>query len=328
MFTLPQWIARLTKGYIKATGKEPDGLAKLKIKMEAAQRVKDQGKVVDITSKIKDDWWKQRSGFIRQHPEATKKIKEVTPIKKNLSDDEATSQINKLREDFDFTDRSKVLQLLDDIDAGKAYGAFDDVQKKELRDMISTMYTRKPEFASGGIARVGMMIGGFTKAEVLIQMMKNTLKGSKDAYVKKTFPNFIKELQKNPELALDPNVWKQFTTGLPKNQRLVVHSDDSVDFFTQSKFGPHNIEKTLEFQKKHNLSRDQANKILQMEPEDRVLEMKRLETIRNRTKNAYGGIAGELHLNQGGRVSFTKGGRVSFTKGGKVSNGLAHVLGV
>ena len=174
------------------------------------------------------------------------------------------------------------------------------------------------DLASGG--RIGMAIGGFTKAQVLIQMIKNTLKGSKDPYVKKTFPNFIKELTKNPELANDPNVWKQFTTGLPKNQRLVVHSDDSVDFFTQSEFGPHNIEKTLEFQKKHNLSRDQASKILKMEPEDRVLEMKRLETIRNRTKQASGGIAGQLHLNDGGRVSFTKGG--------KVSSGLAHVLGV
>ena len=165
-------------------------------------------------------------------------------------------------------------------------------------------------------------MGGFTKAEVLIQMLKNTLKGSKDPYVKKTFPNFIKELQKNPELALDENVWKNLTTGLPKNQRLIVHSDDSVDFFRQTEFGPHNIEKTLEFQKKHNLSRDQANTILKMEPEDRVLEMKRLETIadRSRTKHASGGIAGELHLNDGGRVSFTKGG--------KVSSGLAHVLGV
>ena len=166
------------------------------------------------------------------------------------------------------------------------------------------------DFASGGIARVGMLMGGFTKAQVLIQMLKNTLKGSKDAYVKKTFPNFIKELQKNPELALDENVWKQFTTGLPKNQRLIVHSDDSVDFFRQTEFGPHNIESTLKFQKKHNLSRDQANKILQMEPEDRVLEMKRLETIadKSRTKQAAGGIAGQLHLNEGGRVPMIFGG--------------------
>ena len=140
-----------------------------------------------------------------------------------------------------------------------------------------------------------MAIGGFTKAQVLIQMIKNTLKGSKDPYVKKTFPNFIKEIQKNPELALNENVWKQFTTGLPKNQRLIVHSDDSVDFFRQTEFGPHNIERTLEFQKKHNLSRDQANTILRMEPEDRVLEMKRLETIRNKTMQAEGGRASLMY---------------------------------
>ena len=42
MLTLAQWIARLTKGYIRFTGKKPDGLAKLKIKLEAAQKVKNQ----------------------------------------------------------------------------------------------------------------------------------------------------------------------------------------------------------------------------------------------------------------------------------------------
>ena len=42
MLTLLEWIARLTKGYIRFTGKKPDGLAKLKIKLEAAQRFKNQ----------------------------------------------------------------------------------------------------------------------------------------------------------------------------------------------------------------------------------------------------------------------------------------------
>ena len=48
----------------------------------------------------------------------------------------------------------------------------------------------------------------------------------------------------------------------------------------------------------------------------------RLQEIlaKHSTKHAEGGIAGQLHLNEGGRVSFTKGG--------KVSSGLAHVLGV
>ena len=44
------------------------------------------------------------------------------------------------------------------------------------------------------------------------------------------------------------------------------------------------------------------------------------QTMKDRKPNAYGGIAGELHLNEGGRVSFTKGG--------KVSSGLANILGV
>ena len=45
-----------------------------------------------------------------------------------------------------------------------------------------------------------------------------------------------------------------------------------------------------------------------------------LDIFKNRPKKASGGIAEQLHLNDGGRVSFTKGG--------KVSSGLAHVLGV
>ena len=60
MFTLAQWIARLTKGYIKFTGKKPDGLAKLKIKMEAAQRVRDQSKVVQGNFNPTEEWWKAR----------------------------------------------------------------------------------------------------------------------------------------------------------------------------------------------------------------------------------------------------------------------------
>ena len=60
MFTLAQWIARLTKGYIKFTGKKPDGLANLKIKMEAAQKVKDQSKVIQGNFNPNEEWRKSR----------------------------------------------------------------------------------------------------------------------------------------------------------------------------------------------------------------------------------------------------------------------------
>ena len=45
-FTLAEWILRLTKGYTKATGKKPDGLIKLKIKIEAAEKVRQQDKIL------------------------------------------------------------------------------------------------------------------------------------------------------------------------------------------------------------------------------------------------------------------------------------------
>jgi len=161
-----------------------------------------------------------------------------------------------------------------------------------------------PDFATGG--RVGFMAGGigrFTKAEVLIQRLKNTIKDSKDktdelsVYVNETFPGFIKEIKANPKLAENENVWKTLGLDLPSDQRLVVHSDDTVDFFTQTKFGPHNIELVEKFMAKHPfLSREDALRILKMEPEDRVLEITRLQVLNNRTKNAHGGLAQILEV--------------------------------
>ena len=161
-----------------------------------------------------------------------------------------------------------------------------------------------PDFAAGG--RVGFMAGGigkFTKAEVLIARLKNTIKDSKgktdelSVYVNETFPGFIKEIKANPKLAENENVWKTLGLDLPKDQRLVVHSDDTVDFFRQTEFGPHNIKNVEKFMAEHPfLSREDALRILKMEPEDRVLEITRLQVLNNRTKNAHGGLAKILEV--------------------------------
>ena len=160
-----------------------------------------------------------------------------------------------------------------------------------------------PDFATGG--RVGFMAGGigrFTKAEVLIQRLLNTIKESKDktddlsVYVNETFPGFIKEIKANPKLAENEQVWKTLGLDLPKDQKLVVHSDDTVDFFRQTE-GPQNIAKVEAFMAKHPfLSREDALRIMKMEPEDRVLEITRLEILNRRTKNAHGGLAKILEV--------------------------------
>jgi hypothetical protein len=46
--TLAQMIARLTRGYVKATGKQPVGLDKLKIKMEAAEKLRQADKIIQF----------------------------------------------------------------------------------------------------------------------------------------------------------------------------------------------------------------------------------------------------------------------------------------
>ena len=110
---------------------------------------------------------------------------------------------------------------------------------------------------------------------------------------KTRFTNFIEEIKLKPELSKDPQVWNFFTKGLPKNQKLIVYGDDTVDFWKLSDFGPHNIATSAKFQKKHPyLTKEQAIKIQRMEPEDQIFEMKRLEAIRKRTTNASGGRIG------------------------------------
>ena len=143
------------------------------------------------------------------------------------------------------------------------------------------------------------MEGSFTKAEVVIERMKNSLKnalGKTDAdskYVKETFPNMIKELEAKPELGNNPNVWKMFSEDMPKNQRLVVHSDDSVSFFRQTERGPQNIKSAMKFAEENNISVKEASRILKMEPEDQILEITRLKAIRQMKS---GGLAQILEM--------------------------------
>ena len=180
------------------------------------------------------------------------------------------------------------------------------------------------KLASGGLARASFGIGGFTKAQFIIQRMKNSLKqalGKTDAdskYVKETFPNMIKELEAKPELANNENVFKAFSEDLPKDQRVVVHSDDSIDFFQQSKFGPHNIKPTIKFAEDNNISIAEAKKILKMEPEDQVLEKTRLQVLKDkgRTRQASGGLTSLTRTIPPQRGPHSQG-LASFMKNGK-----------
>ena len=186
-------------------------------------------------------------------------------------------------------------------------------QKTLDREMFKKFETKYPETSAGNI-KLGDEItsenfgssqfaptlnipvqkeGKFTKAEYLIQRLKNTIKQNpKDKYVQDTFPGFIDELKANPALAKNENVFKELGGDLPEGQQIVVYGDDSVDFFTQ-KSGPGNIDRLKKLMEKHNISREKALKIMKMEPNDQVMELKMLE-VANRKLNAEGGRIGLL----------------------------------
>ena len=52
--TLAEAIIQLTRGFRKFTGRDPDGLEKIKIKQEASQKLKDLEKVVDMEGNVID----------------------------------------------------------------------------------------------------------------------------------------------------------------------------------------------------------------------------------------------------------------------------------
>jgi len=127
--------------------------------------------------------------------------------------------------------------------------------------------------------------GKFTKAEVLIARLENTLKTSKDPYVQEKFPGFIEEIKAKPELANNKNVFDTLSGPLPKGQRLVEYDDGTMDFFQQTDFGPQNIAPTQKLAQELGISTSEASAILKMEPEDRVLEIQRIKTLSDRIDN-------------------------------------------
>jgi hypothetical protein len=131
--------------------------------------------------------------------------------------------------------------------------------------------------------------GKFTAAELLLQRLKNTLKTETDSYVKKNFPNFIKEIEANPKLADDPKVQEAFgLRDLPENQRLVEYSDGTFDFYTQgSKKGMGSVKELAD---EFGISMEESAKIKMMEPEDQIIEIERRRTLKNRNLNADGGL--------------------------------------
>ena len=147
VMTLADVIMRLTKGYIKVTGKKPEGLDLIKIKQEARQKLIDQNKVIEFPQKrsfkeeiklmYKDkiDPNSEIGKSVRMEADAGKKLKKL-----NMSDAEIDLRGNR---PYD-TDEQIKKKLMD--------------QNKKSLDSMKNKLNEPDNMATGG--RAGYYGGG------------------------------------------------------------------------------------------------------------------------------------------------------------------------
>ena len=297
MFTLPQMIARLTKGFVKVTGRTPDGLEKIKIKQEALERIKQQNKVLDMEGNVLDVT-KPIIGGKQEGLERVAKTLEANQ-KRKLNTFKNLDDNKKLNAD-EIEELEVELGNVNDPDGPDLYEAYPEFDgtagsaKKILKDSVEyeqSMFDQYKKEKSAGQ-------GQFTKAQVLIERLKNTIKENpNDKYVQETFPNFIKEIENNPKLADDPNVQEAFgITDLSEttDQRLVEYPDGTLDFYTKGGQGglTTGMDSVQSLMDELGISQEEALRIKQLEPEDQILEITKLRTLKDKPKKAQGGIVG------------------------------------
>ena len=88
-----------------------------------------------------------------------------------------------------------------------------------------------------------------------------------DAYVQENFPNFIKELEANPDLAKNENVFRELGGDLPSDQKITVYDDDTLDFsrLKPTKKFRLNADK---FKEEFNVSDEEIEKILALSSDE------------------------------------------------------------
>ena len=334
MFTLPQWIARLTKGYIKATGKEPDGLAKLKIKMEAAQRVRDQSKVVKGNFNPNEKWWEARKATPFSSPQTPQE--KINWLVKNV--DPSAKQTIPPRETLEAMLKDGREDLIDHFfemhtkELGKPKINIDtsglkhpELVKKMMTDeklkptLVKTPKKTPPEdLASGGIARVGYVAGKIVKGGAwIIKNLKKSVKevdqgtgpysklnSMQQGLLKKELNTLIKQLEQGGTI---PNEMLDTMIADPKFKSVVQTRSTDKDLYE------------LESVLLDRQAGKQAEQIVddvfgKGHPENQQIDMLEKFDVTGKTKHASGGIAGQLHLYDGGRARFDKGKKVDLSK--------------
>ena len=229
---LMEMVEQLTKGFIKATGRQPDNLEKLKIQQEAVQRFKDMNKVVDMEGNVIDTSKGIMGGKqIQDSPEFGKKIRETYDAAKGPG--KGQEMVDALKS----PGAKKSYKIIEDQLGVKLYGdeTFDEI----LKIQKTGKHPRGEPKADGGIMRLGYKDGsgmsrrtfmkiftGLVSIPIIGKVFKplKTVKGVKNVPVIKTDnvagkPEWFDTLV-NKVIIEGDDVTKKFATG----ERQTIHT--------------------------------------------------------------------------------------------------------
>ena len=374
--TLLQIIQRLTRGYIRFTGKQPDNVAKIKIKQEALQKFQERNKVKSLqdfkdkkgikslpvdkqfTTKpnVEEVYFDNPNDPRLFKPNIKTQAQDFQTFGKEVIDDLNAPIKPDLGVVPKLSKKERILQIDDELDKlvlkeGK-YGKMNRTDRENemirLQDESSTLQektlfkdspeaiakikaenkaaierlkakkkTPPEDLASGGMARVGYAGGRLVKgASWVINKLKEQLfdidlgiggsrfsklgSTQKDFY-KKELNTLIKQLEQGGEI---PNEMLDTMIADPKFKSVVktrsIDKDlyDLEDVLLDRQAGKVKSDDLFDAEGKLN-----KKAVLQevKDSEEKMLLDK--FDVKGRTKQASGGIAGQLHMNRPGYAS-------------------------
>ena len=139
--TIAQMIRQLTRGFKSVTGRDPDGLEKIKIQQEAVQRFKDMNKIVDMQGRTLDpsktimggtqEGAALRSGIMKATGAKPKPVVKKENLKRQLTDNE----IKELEMELGYNDPDgpSLSEVYPDFDG--TVGSANKILKKEKQYM-------------------------------------------------------------------------------------------------------------------------------------------------------------------------------------------------
>ena len=215
---LMEMVQQLTKGFVKATGRQPDNLEKLKIQQEAVQRFKDMNKVVDMEGNVIDTSKGIMGGRqIQDSPEFGQKIKETYDAAKGPG--KGQEMVDALKS----PGAQKTKAIMEDQLGMKLYG--DETFEEILEIQKTGKHPRGEPKAQGG--RAGFSKGKIVKEgiEKLIELFKKEKTKPKGDKIYGVGGKEIDVADLKKSLGLDEATQKKDMEDLEKKLQMIIGRD-------------------------------------------------------------------------------------------------------